>query len=187
MRALKAIIAHRPQVVALERLFAATSRGAALINRIKADPSLAFAEIRIVSHDSDYSRVSPRRQAAPAAPAVQAQAEAAAPAALDYSGTRRAARVRMLDGTEAQVDGTLAALVDLSVIGAQVVSPNVLRPSQGLRVTLADEAAIVRFAGSVAWSSFEVRKGTPRYRGGIEFRDADAAAVQEFLKRHGKA
>ena len=93
----------------------------------------------------------------------------------------------MLDGTEVQVDGTLAALVDLSVIGAQVVSPNVLRPSQRLRVTLADEAAIVRFAGSVAWSSFEMRKGTPRYRGGIEFRDADAAAVQEFLKRHGKA
>ena len=42
------------RVIALERLFAATSRGAALINRIKADPALS-AEIRVVSHDGSYA------------------------------------------------------------------------------------------------------------------------------------
>jgi len=40
LRALEAITARKPRLVALERLFAATPRGAALINRIKADPSL---------------------------------------------------------------------------------------------------------------------------------------------------
>ena len=50
LKALEAITARRPNVIALERLFAATSRGAALINRIKADPALAGAEIRVVSH-----------------------------------------------------------------------------------------------------------------------------------------
>jgi len=49
-KALEAITTRRAGVVVLERLFAATSRGAALINRIKADPDLTFAEIRIVAH-----------------------------------------------------------------------------------------------------------------------------------------
>ena len=41
LKALEAITTRQPNVIALERLFAATSRGAALINRIKADPALA--------------------------------------------------------------------------------------------------------------------------------------------------
>jgi hypothetical protein len=179
--ALEAIITHRPQVVALERLFAATSRGAALINRIKTDPSLAFAEIRVMSHDSEYSRISPRRHAAASAAVPEP------PAALDYRGTRRAARARMLDGTGVVVDGTPAALVDLSLIGAQVISPGVLRPNQNARVTLADDAAVVRFGGAVAWASFEIRNASPHYRGGIEFQGADADAIKAFLLRHSKA
>ncbi len=180
LAALEAIITYRPQVVALERLFAATSRGASFINRIKADPSLAFAEIRVVSHDSGYSRISPRRRTA------EAVLSAPPTAALDYRGTRRAARSRMADGTEAVIDGTPAALVDLSVIGAQVISPGVLKPSHGIRVTLADEQAVLRFGGSVAWASFELREPRPRYRAGLEFQGADADAVQAFLLRHGK-
>ena len=41
----------------LERLFAATPRGAALINRIKTDPQVSQAEIRVMSHTGDYTRV----------------------------------------------------------------------------------------------------------------------------------
>ena len=59
--AIERVLAVRPDRVALERLFAATSRGAALLSRLKADPALAHAEFRIVSHDSDYWRISPRR------------------------------------------------------------------------------------------------------------------------------
>src|SRR5687767_14566818 len=62
VKALEAITTRQPGVIALERLFAATSRGAALINRIKADPALAGIEIRVVSIDGTY-RVSPRRTA----------------------------------------------------------------------------------------------------------------------------
>jgi hypothetical protein len=180
LAALEAIITYRPHIVALERLFAATSRGAAFINRIKADPSLTFAEIHVVSHDSGYSRISPRRQT------VEIVLAAPPPAALDYRGTRRAARSRMADGTEALIDGTPAALVDLSVIGAQVISPGVLKPNRGIRVALADDRAVLRFGGAVAWASFELREPAPRYRAGIEFQGADADAVQAFLLRHGK-
>ena len=41
LRALEVISRRRPRLVALERTFAATPRGAALINRIKADPALS--------------------------------------------------------------------------------------------------------------------------------------------------
>jgi hypothetical protein len=178
--ALEAIVARRPQVVALERLFAATPRGAALINRIKADPTLISAEIRVVSHDSDYSRVSPRRHA-PGAPVA-----AATPAALalDYRGTRRERRFPMPEGSEAIVNGTAVALVDLSVIGAQVIAPTVLRPNHEVRVMLADDAAVARFGGRVAWASFELRSAGHRYRGGIEFCNAGPEAIRAFLARH---
>src|SRR5947207_14252698 len=119
LAALAAITAKRPQIVMLERLFAATSRGAAFINRVKADPALDSVEIRIVSHDGSYSRVSPRRPpfnplgtsaikppAQPArlapAPSVTVAPPAAAPQ-LDKRGTRRFKRIRLHAGTEVQL------------------------------------------------------------------------------------
>src|SRR5258708_10696718 len=71
IQALQAIMEQRPGLVVLERLFAATPRGAALINRIKSDPDLAHAEVRVMSHTGDYTRqvVKPSRVAA--APAGQ--------------------------------------------------------------------------------------------------------------------
>ena len=39
-------------------------------------------------------------------------------------GTRRAQRVKIVDGVEVLIDGSPATLIDLSVVGAQVVSPD---------------------------------------------------------------
>lgn len=186
LKAFETIASRRPKVITFERLFAATSRGAALINRIKADPALQHAEIRVVSHDGSHSRVSPRRGKSKAAGAKAAVTSApAAPAAsLDYRGTRRAQRYKMIAGTEVQVDGASAEVIDLSVIGAQIVSPSALRPQQRVRITLADDRGVVRVNAAVAWASFEIPKSTPRYRAGIEFTDAQAAAIEAFCKRH---
>jgi hypothetical protein len=198
LKAIEAITSRKPAVISLERLFAATSRGAALINRIKADPALSASEIRVVSVDGTY-RVSKRRTPAPPsspAPsdiAVEAVdiAEAAAPAQpaanLDYRGTRRAPRFRMAEGTEAQVDGALATVVDLSTYGAQILCPTPLKPQQNIRVILADDLGMVKFAATVAWAFFEIPKGVSRYRAGIEFnKDAESKAVDAFGKRHEK-
>src|SRR5260221_13160721 len=92
LAALQTIVKRRPQIVALERMFAVTPRGAALINRIKADPSLRQAEIRVLAHNSDYLRVVPRA-APPTAPA------------LDQRGTRRAPRFKMADNVSVAFDG----------------------------------------------------------------------------------
>jgi hypothetical protein len=187
LRALDTITRQRPAVVALERLFAATSRGTALINRIKADPSLASCEIRIVAHDTEYARTPARGPAAGnGGGGATAVVEAPSPAALDQRGTRRAPRFRVIDGVEVMIDGNPAALVDVSVVGAQVVSPTILKPNQRLRIALPDPSRPIRFSGAVAWASFEMPKGGPRYRAGIEFFDADADAVQRFCESNKK-
>ena len=146
------------------------------------------AEIRIVAHDGSYSRVSRRRAgmdtSVDAVAGTITPPAGEPPARLDYRGTRRVARYRMGEGTEAQVDGASAQAVDLSVSGAQVVIASALRPQQRVRITLSDHAGVMRFNGAVAWASFEIPNSMPRYRAGIEFSDAHAVAIDGFCKRH---
>jgi hypothetical protein len=187
--ALEAIITGRPEIVAIERLFAKKSRGAALINRIKADTSLETVEIRIVSADSGASKSSGRGGSA----AKDAKAEGgdkkgggtaaaveAPPAVLDQKGTRRAQRFKIIEGIEVLIDGNPAMLVDLSTVGAQVVSGTLLKPNQRVRLSFIENTKQVRFSAGVAWSAFELPKAGPRYRAGIEFFDADPEAVGRF-------
>jgi CHASE2 domain-containing sensor protein len=178
LRALEAITRQRPAIVALDKLFAASSRGGALINRIKADPSLTACEIRIVE-------AGPATSIAPPAPKPSAGAPAPL-GPLDYRGTRRAARFRVVDGIEVSIDGNPATLQDLSLIGAMVISPTILRPNQRVRMSLPDRTRPIRFGAGVAWAAFELLKTGPRYRAGIEFFDADAAAVQRFIDANKK-
>ena len=172
LRALETIVTRRPKVIALERLFAASPRGAALINRIKADKKLVDTEIRVLAHDSDYMRIVPR----PAAAAAQA---------VDQRGTRRAPRFKMAPKAMALVDGKQAALVDLSTIGAQIISSVALKPNQVIPMTLSDEVGVVTFNAAVAWTAVEIPpNGGPRYRAGVEFVEADASAVDAYCMRH---
>jgi len=173
LRALEAITERRPALVALERLFAASPRGAALINRIKADPILAEAEIVVLSHENNSSRTVHRRAASP----VKAPA--------DQRGTRRAPRIRIRPGVEVMVDGNTAALVDMSAVGAQVLSIVWLRPNTRVRVSLAEASESLRVNGVVAWARFEIPGGTgePRYRCGIEFLEADAKVIERFCSQ----
>lgn len=191
LRALDAITRERPDMVAIEREFAATSRGAALIDRIKADPRLTACEIRVVAYDSDYARVSPPRvkdagdlPAATAATPVGTPAAPAAVAPLDQRGTRRAPRFKIVEGVEVRIDGNVASLVDLSTIGAQVVSPIILKPNQYVRFTLVDPPRHTRCRAAIAWASFEIPKGVALYRAGLELFDANQAALTRFIEAH---
>jgi len=192
---------QQPGLVILERLFAATPRGAALINRIKSDPQLAHTEVRVMSHTGDYTRqvVKPTATKTPAAAAAATAGASAAPhssagavateeapKALDWHGTRRAPRFRIRTGVEVQLDGNPASVVDLSTVGAQVISPTVLRPNQKVRITLPNDEFLLRFRGAVAWAKFELPKSTnaPQYRAGVEFTDGDAAAIDSVITRN---
>jgi hypothetical protein len=181
LRALEVITTRRPGLVLLERKFASTTRGSALINRIKADPSLSGTEIRVVPPESDTDAPAPAAKGSPeAAPPLP-------PQGLDYRGTRRAPRHRIAAGTEIQIDGGRGLLVDLSLIGAQLIMPSVLKPNQRVRVTLTDAAGAVRCNATVAWAAYEIPRGGPRYRVGLEFVDADPMAVEAFIGRHKHA
>ncbi len=139
--ALEHITSERPQIIALEREFATSRSGVALVNRIKGDSSLASTEIRIVF-------------------------------------SRRAPRFRV--GVEMQViiDGNPARIIDLSMVGAQVVSAVSLRPNQRIRVSIEG----LRFNAAVAWASFELPVEGPRYRAGINFHDANATVISRLLE-----
>lgn len=201
IQALQTIMDQRPGLVVLERLFAATPRGAALINRIKSDPALAHAEVRVMSHTGDYTRqvvkpsavsAPPAGQPAASAPGTASQASGS-PAAtadaprLDFTGTRRAPRFRVRAGVELQLDGNPAAVIDLSTVGAQVISPTVLRPNQKVRIIIPNDDLQMRFRGAIAWAKFELPKApikAPQYRAGVEFTDADAKAIDDFTGRN---
>jgi len=185
---------RRPAVVALERLFAATPRGAALINRIKADPALAASEIRVVSHDSDYTRVSRASSTGMSTPSRSASADSeptphtAPPAtgALDWRGTRRAQRFQIVETINVLVDGNEARLVNLSTIGALVLSPTLLRPNQRVRLALPEDGGAIRISAGVVWVFFEIPGGQARYRAGLEFFDGDQRALTAFCGRNGR-
>ena len=174
LRALEVITRRRPSIVALERTFAASPRGAALINRIKADPALTASEVRVVSHDIGYTPAAP-------GPGLPEDSPTETSYALDEQGTRGAPRITMTRGTEVLIDGNPAVLVDLSVGGAQVLSANVLKPNQRVRVTLNDAHGAIRINGTIAWATFEI---PPRYRAGVVFLGGDSGAIEAYSLRH---
>lgn len=194
LKALDAITRQRPDVVLLDRLFADTSRGTALINRIKADPSLGNCEIRIVEDDRSYSQVPLHRAAesgltggsrsgSGAAGLVVEDLPSPPSTALDQIGTRNAPRFKVVDGIEVEIDGNPAMLVNVSVSGAQVVSATILKPNQRVRFIMSTKPRI-RLKAAVAWASFEIPKGSARYRAGIQLFGADPAAMMRFIERH---
>ena len=179
LEALDHIVRTKPGVVAMQEELSATSRGQAFINRIKDDPALT-AEVRIMAREVAQNRVTAKRGGGGAVAVDERKP------ALDQRGTRRAARTRVKDGVEVAVDGNPAALVDISPVGAQVISPTVLKPNQRVRLQMGDAKHPVKCSGSVAWASFEMPKGQPtRYRAGIDFgTGAHADGISKFAHKH---
>jgi hypothetical protein len=92
----------------------------------------------------------------------------------------------MAAGVNADIDGKTASIVNMSVVGAQVLSETILKPKQRLRFTVVDEGRPIRIQSVVATVAVEIVKGAPRYRAGIEFFNADSAALQKFIDRNKK-
>lgn len=166
--AVEHMVRQRPSVLALPEKFATSPRGTALTHRIAVDAQ--FAGTRLLVIDTQGSAVP-----------LPAGAHATW-LPLDAAGTRRVPRIRMRQGIDVQIDGATAALVDLSTMGAQVVSSTVLKPRQRVRMVLAVEPYVIRAIGTVAWALFEIPKGglPPQYRAGLEFSSADPEPLLQF-------
>ena len=186
LEALDHIIRTKPALVAMQDDFAGSSRGQALITRIKDDVTLSDVEVRVMAKNTAQNRVAVKRGSHGGS--TTAVAEDETKPALDVKGTRRAPRIRIKDGVEVSVDGNTAQLVDLSTVGAQVVSATVLKPNQRVRVIIGDGKNAVRCAGAIAWAAFEMPKGMPtRYRAGIDWGlTPEGPGVDAFCKKHKK-
>jgi hypothetical protein len=179
--ALDHIVRSKPRIVALEIEFSATSRGAALINRIKDDPALSTCEVRVIAHDGALNRVAQKRKSGSHIAVALAEAKPA----LDPTGTRRAPRTRIREGLEILIDGNAVALIDLSIVGAQVLSPKMLKPNQRIRMAFHDGKTIIRCNGMIVWASFEMPKGQPtRYRAGIDLTTDDSRGLAAFAEKN---
>jgi hypothetical protein len=181
LQALEAIMVRRPDLVALERSFAGSPRGTALINRLRADSSLSTIDIQTVSADGERLPATPRR--GPASPTE------ATSSPMDNTGTRRASRVRLRDGLDALLEGHSVRLIDLSSYGAQITSAGVLKPNQRVRLSLVDDKGSIRCVALVVWAAFELPRAPrtrPHYRAGLAFLDAHTDAVELFAARHAR-
>ena len=95
--------------------------------------------------------------------------------------SRRAPRFKVGRETRVIIDGNPASVVDISMVGAQVISATALRPNQRIRMLL-DGDQSVRFNANVAWASFELPLEGPRYRAGIQFHDANAEMLTRLIE-----
>lgn len=179
--AVEYIATARPELVAIDAEFAVSARGEALIGRIEEDPTLR-CQLKLLARGEN------------AAPGVRKSgtgitpAGAPAPAPYEKHGTRRAPRIRMSEGVAVTLDGNPAELVDLSTVGAQVVSKAVLRPNQRVRLLLPEGPRNLRCAGSVVWAAYEMPSGKPpRYRAGLKLSGVESEALEGFAERHKPA
>jgi hypothetical protein len=179
LKAIEAILAHPPKILALDRAFATTARGAALVARIRADPHMRGTDVRVLTEDASNTPLVLDTRGPLVDTAVLKTSHP-----LDYCGTRRAPRFRVGELVDVMVNGERGRLINVSATGAQVVAAIRLRPQEPLRVALCDPAAEVRLRGVVAWSAAEPASGGITYRAGLEFVNADACQIDEFCMRH---
>jgi DNA-binding response OmpR family regulator len=177
--ALDTILRQPPDVVILDPQFVTTSRGAALISRVKRDSDLSHVELRLLT-DTDSLDSVPLNAGTNSTDAVLTASQP-----LDPRGTRAAARIAMRNHVTVLVNGQRCQLVNLSITGAQILSSDRLPPHRSVHITLLDTAAETRVRGIIVWSTAESARGGTKYRSGIAFSNPDVHILETFCLRHG--
>src|SRR5437660_11209519 len=173
--ALESIRAQTPKIIALETSFADSPAGKAFVDRLRA-LDIAGSQIMLLSRQNGNWSTAPLEASAPSDAATESV----------EVNTRRAPRFKVVDPAQAAIDGTATNLIDVSALGAQVISEPVLRPKQRIKVTITEDQAVLQFVARVAWSVYEKLKSSPtaHYRAGLEFDEGTQKALEEFCKRH---
>jgi hypothetical protein len=174
LRALEAILARPPKMLALDPSFVATGRGASLLAQLKAAPHLATIQVRVLAEEHDHTLAILAHPHMGSEPAVL---KGSLP--LERCGTRDARRSPMQGPVDASVNGYLSQLIDLSRAGAQLLVSTRLRPTQQVRISLRDGRTKLRCRAIVAWSTAEP------YRVGVTFVEPDMDAILQLCARYG--
>ena len=80
-----------------------------------------------------------------------------------------------------QIDGNPGQLVDLSMTGAQVLTPAAINPNRLVTVTLPLSDSVLSCKAKVAWSRLEPRSGQLWYRAGVQFTTVDQQGLESFF------
>jgi hypothetical protein len=180
--ALQTILQRRPDVIAMDPTFAATSRGATLIAGVRSNANTAEADLRVlmIEERDEFARLLQEPTRSP----EEALTSVSRP--LDWCGTRRAPRYPIATDAPAAVNGETSQLVNLSATGVQLISPGRLRPNQTFRLTLQDEDGEARLNAIVMWCALQGSAAGPRYRAGAQFVEADHPIVGMYCDRYGR-
>ncbi len=104
--------------------------------------------------------------------------------AAELSGAERrtSARVEGVEWARVRINGTPVKVVDLSLTGAQILSPAVLRLGDSVHVMLASDADIVQCDAGIVWGTFDMigQARAPLFRAGLSFKDADRLAIERL-------
>jgi len=187
--ALEAIQTHGPRLVAIDAAIVQTQQGAGFIKRIE-NLAIPGCGIQLIIQANGAWKTAEREaQFSPDEAAAKGSAPSTSrplAAAAAATNTRRAPRFPMLEAVNAAVEGGQATLVNISVLGAQLVSVPVLRPGQTVKIALPDANELLRLTANVAWSTFQqTGQGTAVYRAGVAFTDAARETLDDYCRRYG--
>jgi hypothetical protein len=186
--ALEAIQTHGPKVVAIDAAIVQTQQGSGFVKRVES-LSMPNCAIRLIIQNNGAWKTTEREVAPPPdTTAVSGGAAGSRPAvpAGPPQNTRRAPRFPMVDAINAAVEGGQASLVNISVLGAQLVSVPVLRPGQTVKIALPDANELLKLTANVAWSTFQqTAQGNAVYRAGVMFTDAARETLDDYCRRYG--
>ena len=179
---------HHPKVIAVEALFAETPIGQEFLERIERLAIKGSAIQLIVRAQGRWSTTPYAGQLKTAesqAVAIAVSTERLT-AQMKGANTRRASRFKILESLDAIVENGQANLVNISILGAQVVSQPALKPTQNVKIILPDLDEMLRLTAQVAWATFEQTQpgAAPHYRAGMEFTDAAQEILEDYCRRH---
>ena len=104
----------------------------------------------------------------------------------EFSVNRQARRIKIQDG-DVLVDGVASVLVDISALGAQVLSPTTLRPNRVVRLMLRTGTGTCTAEGRIVWAQLESSNADvgARYRAGMQFTALNRAAITALVTQQG--
>jgi hypothetical protein len=157
-----AVSARAQMLLVVERVFGEIPAGIEFLDRFR--DANATAEIRVLNNDPGGTPSV--LQQAVTHPAHLTLRSASQP--IGRVTGRRALRVQMPAHAAAVINGMSVKLVNVSPLGAQVISPAVLRPGERVSARLPGNP---RLHGTVVWCAFELSAEThkPEYRAGLSF------------------
>ena len=176
----ESIRANQPGLIVLDAVFLNTPPGRSFLDRIE-QLHLPRVVLQAAMFEKGHWTMGSIVQQEPA-PAPIAGPERVV-AGVD---TRRVPRFLAQNIAQALAEGSAIRIVDLSVLGAQMISYPILRPDQRIKLRLPDDRGMLDLAASVAWSTFEkpAQAASPHFRVGIEFKDAVREALDDYCRRH---